>query len=379
MMNGSRQTLLAAGPDGSRKTDVEHEIALNGGRNRVGGRVRRVPGLDVGTAKPAGAPRAGAGIPMVDVPRRRSRSPPGASPPRRGSAWAKFRAWTAADRFRRKRVLRVRALGWPTPGPVRDVSAPRGPLEWAAACGADRAIASCLRTGIGVADSGKNLKYTLRAMEIVFLTGAPASSRVPSSDSWSPAFRVVKLGLRPSAAQLHVRIEDRVRRMMDSGWGEEVRRLLDRGLSADSNSFQAIGYRRCAEWILGRSRDGGGGAIVAGDPGSGQAPEDVARPRARIRWVARRRPSRGHSSCWTGRRTGRGDEQGSINVQDSFFTLAQGQRPRHRAADFRRERMGRLRRSTVRPRARSRRPRGDDLQARHRVDPAGDSAFERMI
>lgn len=41
--------------------------------------------------------------------------------------------------------------------------------------------------------------------------------------------------------------------MLESGWDAEVRRLLDRGLSGDSNSFQAIGYREVAHWVLGRS------------------------------------------------------------------------------------------------------------------------------
>ena len=40
--------------------------------------------------------------------------------------------------------------------------------------------------------------------------------------------------------------------MLDEGWDAEVRRLLDQGLSRDSNSFQAIGYREVAEWVLGR-------------------------------------------------------------------------------------------------------------------------------
>jgi tRNA dimethylallyltransferase len=40
--------------------------------------------------------------------------------------------------------------------------------------------------------------------------------------------------------------------MLDAGWGEVVRRLLDRGLSIEANSFQAIGYREVAEWVLGR-------------------------------------------------------------------------------------------------------------------------------
>ena len=99
-----------------------------------------------------------------------------------------------------------------------------------------------------------NLKYTLRALEVLLSTGAAASSRDVSGDRWAEGFCVRMLGLRPARAQLHARIEDRVRRMLDSGWDEEVRRLLDSGLSRDSNSFQAIGYREVAEWVL---RQGG--------------------------------------------------------------------------------------------------------------------------
>jgi tRNA dimethylallyltransferase len=98
-----------------------------------------------------------------------------------------------------------------------------------------------------------NLKYTLRALEILLSTGAPASAREPEGDRWLRRFRTVRVALRPARAQLHARIEDRVRRMLDSGWDAEVRRLLERGLSGDSNSFQAIGYREVAQWVLGRS------------------------------------------------------------------------------------------------------------------------------
>ena len=40
--------------------------------------------------------------------------------------------------------------------------------------------------------------------------------------------------------------------MLEEGWDAEVRRLLDRGVSLEANSFQAIGYRQVAEWVLGR-------------------------------------------------------------------------------------------------------------------------------
>ena len=40
--------------------------------------------------------------------------------------------------------------------------------------------------------------------------------------------------------------------MLEQGWDDEVRRLLDANLSLEANSLQAIGYRQVAEWVLGR-------------------------------------------------------------------------------------------------------------------------------
>ena len=64
---------------------------------------------------------------------------------------------------------------------------------------------------------------------------------------------MVKVCISPDRATLGVRIESRVQRMLDAGWDEEVRTLLSRGLSVETNSFQAIGYREVAEWVLGRT------------------------------------------------------------------------------------------------------------------------------
>ena len=66
--------------------------------------------------------------------------------------------------------------------------------------------------------------------------------------------------------------------MLDAGWGEEVRRLLESGLSLDSNSFQAIGYREVAEWMLGRiSREEAELKDRERDAGPRQAAGDVVR------------------------------------------------------------------------------------------------------
>lgn len=283
--------LVLLGPTGAGKTDAAHEIALLRDGEIVSADAFAVyRGMDVGTAKPSPERRVQVRYHMVDV----------ADPEEPFSAgrFADEARRCVDDIVSRGRLpivcggsgFYVAALleGLP-PGPLRSDRLRAGLLQWAERCGAERAHrvlrlhdpASASRIAIA------NLKYTLRALEIVFLTGAAASARVPPSDPWSSGFRVVKVGLRPSAAQLHVRIEDRVRRMMDSGWGEEVRRLLDRGLSADSNSFRAIGYREVAEWILGRiSRPEAEGRIVAATRGLAKRQRTWLARERNIRWVA---------------------------------------------------------------------------------------------
>jgi tRNA dimethylallyltransferase len=248
--------LVLVGPTGAGKTDLAHEIALRHHGEIVSADAFAVyRGLDIGTAKPSREQRAEVRYHLVDV----------AEPEEPFSAgrFASEARAAVKEIIQRGRLpvvcggsgFYVSALldGLP-PGELRDDRLRAGLFDWAGRRGpeaAHRFLAandpvSAARIPVG------NLKYTLRALEILLLTGAPASLRARETDAWLARFRIIKLGVRPTRAQLHVRIEDRVRRMLESGWGEEVRRLLDRGLSGDSNSFQAIGYREVAEWILGR-------------------------------------------------------------------------------------------------------------------------------
>jgi tRNA dimethylallyltransferase len=64
-----------------------------------------------------------------------------------------------------------------------------------------------------------------------------------------PEFEVVKIGLQVSTPELNQCIATRVHAMIASGWVEEVKRLLARGVSVDSQAFQAIGYSPLASHI----------------------------------------------------------------------------------------------------------------------------------
>ena len=253
-----RPTLLAVvGPTGAGKTDVAHRVAVEAGGEVVSADAYAIyRGLDVGTAKPTAAQRAEVRYHMLDV----------ASPeePYSAGRFASEARPIVEDIVRRGRLpvvcggsgFYVSALlsGLPS-GPARDDGLRPALASWAALRGPEAAH-RFLSVNDPVSASRipvPNLKYTLRALEILLSTGSAASARGVSADGWAKRFRVRMLGIRPTRSQLHARIEDRVRRMLESGWDEEVRRLLDSGLSRDSNSFQAIGYREVAEWVLGRT------------------------------------------------------------------------------------------------------------------------------
>ncbi len=249
--------LVLFGPTGAGKTDLAHEIArLRGGEIVSADAFAVYRGLDIGTAKPSLPRRAEVRYHLIDV----------AEPSASFSAgrWANAARQAVEDIVGRGRLpivcggsgFYITALleGLP-PGEARDDRMREGLFDWAERRGPEAAhrFLAINDPASAARIPAANLKYTLRAIEILLATGAPASARTRESDSWSTRFHMLKVGLFPERAQLHARIEDRVRRMLGEGWGEEVRRLLDQGLRAESNSFQAIGYREVAEWVLGRA------------------------------------------------------------------------------------------------------------------------------
>jgi tRNA dimethylallyltransferase len=85
----------------------------------------------------------------------------------------------------------------------------------------------------------ENGRRTVRALEIVLLTGEPFAAELPEVDSWQP---VVEIGLRIERERLLPRLEQRVLRMWDRGLVEEVRGLIYSGLRDSKTAAVAIGY-----------------------------------------------------------------------------------------------------------------------------------------
>jgi tRNA dimethylallyltransferase len=118
-----------------------------------------------------------------------------------------------------------------------------------------------------------NGRRIVRALEVIELTGAPFTARMPPFES---IYDCVQLGL--DRADLDARVELRVHRMLERGFLDEVRGLLPLGLRDSPTAGKALGYAQ----LLACLDDAGS---VVGDLG-----EAVAQTvRATRRFVRRQR------------------------------------------------------------------------------------------
>jgi tRNA dimethylallyltransferase len=82
-----------------------------------------------------------------------------------------------------------------------------------------------------------NGRRIVRALEVIELTGAPFTARMPAFES---IYETVQIGL--DREDLDERVEQRVHRMMALGFLDEVRALLPAGLRQSPTAGKALGY-----------------------------------------------------------------------------------------------------------------------------------------
>jgi tRNA dimethylallyltransferase len=83
----------------------------------------------------------------------------------------------------------------------------------------------------------------IRAIEVCLLTKRPLSHVYRDGRTPLEGWRPIKLGLQPSRELLYEKIHARTQSMLDHGWLDEVRALLNSGLRDDAKPFDFIGYR----------------------------------------------------------------------------------------------------------------------------------------
>ncbi len=96
----------------------------------------------------------------------------------------------------------------------------------------------------------KDPRRTVRAMEVIELTGRPFQASQPPKDA-QPRWGTRILGLRADASWLNPRITQRTHDMFSAGLVDEVRALQHNGLVRDSTAGRAIGYAQVLDMLDG--------------------------------------------------------------------------------------------------------------------------------
>lgn len=99
----------------------------------------------------------------------------------------------------------------------------------------------------------------VRAIEIYTLTGETITEHDEKTRKRPKKYDAVKIALSfADRAMLYDRINERVDKMVADGLFDEVKGLLDSGLSPDSTAMQAIGYKEPAAYFGRRNYKGRG-------------------------------------------------------------------------------------------------------------------------
>ena len=245
--------LALVGPTASGKTEAAIAVARALGAEIVSVDSMLVyRGMDVGTAKPSAEQLADVPHHLIDV-----------AEPSEPFNVARYqilaRAAIGGVRARHRPVLLAGGSGLYFRAVVDDLEFPgtdpatRAGLE----AQAERVGADALHARLAELDPAaaeriepENVRRTIRALEVLTVTGRPFSSFAAAWDRFDPE-RVRAAGIRLGADALAERIERRVHAMVEGGLLEEVRGLVERGLGAWLTSSQAIGYAEFARHLAG--------------------------------------------------------------------------------------------------------------------------------
>lgn len=242
-MTGDRPTVLViAGPTGAGKTPTAIAVAERYGAIVVSADAMQVyRGLDIGTAKATAAERARAvhvGIDVVD--------------PDEPFDAADFVALAEGAIAEHPRIivcggtsLYVRSLlrglvATPPVDPTLRAEIEALPDLHAELAAVDPALAARLHPH-------DHLRI-VRGIEVFRASGTRLSD-LHAAHAQAPD-RVIAVGLWLDRVDLDARIDQRVVGMIDAGYADEVRGLLERGCSRDLKPMQSLGYRHLCDHLI---------------------------------------------------------------------------------------------------------------------------------
>jgi tRNA dimethylallyltransferase len=211
-------------------------------------------GMDIGTAKPTLAERAGVPHHLIDV-----------LDPWESASVAEYRAWALAKAVevesRGRRVLFVGGTALYLKALLRGLFDGPGAdpeLRRKLAAEADRLGAPALHERLAALDPAtaarlhpNDRRRVVRALEVVAATGRPLSALQTEHARPAPP-DVAVFALQRPRGELHERIDRRVLQMFAAGLIDEVRTLQGGLKPLGPVPAQAVGYREVLDWLAGR-------------------------------------------------------------------------------------------------------------------------------
>ncbi|MCX6036758.1 MAG: tRNA (adenosine(37)-N6)-dimethylallyltransferase MiaA [Chloroflexi bacterium] len=245
--------IVVVGPTAVGKTGISIQLA-----ERLGGEIVSADsrlfyrGMDIGTAKPTPAERTRIPHHLIDV----------ADPDETWSlaVFQRLAADAIADIQGRGRLpflvggtgqyIHAVVHGWAPPATEPDVRLRSVLEELAKSRGNDwlHQRLALLDPPAAEAIDSRNLRRTVRALEVIFSTGRRFSDQRRQSEN---SYRLLTIGLIRPRPELYARVDARIEAMFAAGLMDEVRSLRSRGYSPDLPTMSAIGYRECAAVLRG--------------------------------------------------------------------------------------------------------------------------------
>ena len=256
-MNNRKKVLVITGPTATGKTALSVLLA-----KRLDGEIISADsmqvyrGMDVGTAKVTPAEMRGVPHHLIDV----------AAPSENYSVarWVDAAAAAAEDIFSRGKLPMIVGgtnLYIDSLLSGRDFAENGGDsaLRDALSAEYDRIGGEAFREMLREVDPDRaailhpsDKKRLVRALEIYRLTGETITAHDERTKALPKRWDSLRVALNfADRAALYERIDRRVDEMLAAGLFDEVRRLLDAGLSPDSTAMQAIGYKEVVGYFSG--------------------------------------------------------------------------------------------------------------------------------
>ncbi len=250
----SNPLVVIIGPTAVGKTEIALRLA-----ERLGGEIVSVDsrlfyrGMDIGTAKPSAEEQARVPHHLIDVADPDQPWSLATFQPAAAQAIAGIQARGRLPFLVGGTGQYVQAVlqGWELPAQEPDPALREALERWAEQLGAYG-----LHERLAVLDpaaaaniDARNVRRTIRALEVIFRTGRHFSEQRQRSPS---PYSLLIVGLKRPRAELYRRVDERIEAMMAAGFVDEVRGLLEQGYSPDLPTLSAIGYREIIAYLQGK-------------------------------------------------------------------------------------------------------------------------------